>query len=140
MVMVEISPKVVLPTDSLTPIPSFLNHHIRTVHVRHIPSISKLSEFSVRPKGSLAHIISNSITVNINSENRVSHINDTSSPTFIEGLIRICVGSEVRIVVIEGTVKYLGMNDAGHWQFLSAGSVSKLRIASIARHSSNKTV
>jgi hypothetical protein len=47
-------------------------------------------------------------------------------------LVRVTVGGEVRVVIIEGAVKYLGVDDAENWKFLCAGGVSELGVAAIA--------
>ena len=140
VVVVEVSPKVILSTVGLSPVPGLLNVQVRTVHVGHVPSIGELGKFGIGSECGLAHVVASRVTGHIDSSNGVSHGNDTTSPALVEGLIGVGIGSEVRIVIIVGSVKYLRMDDTKNWQLLGARSISKLRVAAIAGHPSHEAV
>lgn len=140
MVVVKVSPKVILSCGGLAPVPGLLNVQVRAVHVGHVPSVSELGEFCCRTEGGLAEIVSCGIAGNVDAAHWIGNCDDAASPSLIEGLVGIAVGSEVGIVVIEGAIEHPWMNDAENWQLLSAGGVSELRVASIAGHPTHETV
>lgn len=140
VVVVEVAPKVILSTLGLGPVPGLLDVEIGTVHVGHVPSICELGELGLGSECGLAEVVAGSVAGHLDSSNGVGNGNDSASPALIEGLIRVGIGSKVRIVIIVGSVKYLRMDDTEHWQFFGAGSVSDLRVAAIAGHPSNKAV
>jgi hypothetical protein len=132
VVVVKVSPKVILSALGFSPIPSLLNVQVGTVHVGHVPSVSELGEFSAGAEGSLAHVVSSGIASNVNASNGVSDSDDSASPALIVGLVGVAVGGEIGVVVIEWAVEHLGVDDAKHWQLFGAGSISELRVTSIA--------
>ena len=138
--MIKIPPEVILSRERFTPVPSLLNVYIRTIHIRHIPSISKLSKLSCWSKGSLAQVITSSITIDVNPSDGVSNSDNSTCPSLIERLISDAVWRKIRIEVIVRPVKYFCVNDAKDWQWLCARSISKLGIASIARHPTHEAV
>ena len=140
MIMIEVSPKVVLSTLGLSPIPILFHLRIRAVHISHVVTVSKCCKFSGCTEGSLAQIIANPVTGNFQTANRVSDCDDASSPPLIEGLVGVGIGSIIWEELVEGSVEYFGVDDASDGQFGGAGGVSWLRIASVAGHSASVVV
>jgi hypothetical protein len=114
--MIEISPKVILSCIGFSPVPSLLNVQVRTVHVRHVPSVGELCEFGRRTESSLAQVVSSGIAGHVNSANWICDSDNPACPALIEGLIRVVVGSKIRVVVIEGTIEDFGVDDAKNWK------------------------
>ena len=140
VVVVEVAPKVILSGRGLSPVPSLLDLQVGAVHVTQVPSVSELGEFGSRAESVLAHVVAGCVAGDVKTADGVSECDDTSSPALVEGLIRVVVGSEVGVVVIEGASEHLGVNDAGHWELDGAGSVSELRVAPVAGHPAHKAV
>lgn len=140
IVVVKVSPKVVLPRHGLAPVPGLLDPQIGSVHVRHVPSVSELGKLGPRTKGSLAQIVTHSVTGNIQTAHGVSHSDDTASPSLVERLVGIGVGSEIGVEAIVGTSENFGVDDASDGQPLGAGRVSVLRIAAVAGHPAHEVV
>ena len=140
MIVIEVSPKVILSTLGLSPIPIPFHLEIRPVHISHVVTVSKCCKFSGGTEGSLAQIIANLVTGNFQTANRVSDCDDASSPPLIEGLVGVGLGSVIWEELVEGSVESFGVDDASDGQFGGAGGVSWLRIASVAGHPANVIV
>lgn len=138
--MVEVPPKVILSTLGLGPAPGLLNVQVGTVHVGHVPSVGELRELGLGAEGGLAHVVSSGVAGHIDSSHGVGDGDDTSGPALIEGLVGVGIGSEVRVVVIVGTVKYLRVDDTENWQLCCARGISKLGVAAVAGHPSHEAV
>lgn len=113
--MVEVAPKVILSTLGLGPVPGLLDVQVGSVHVGHVPSVGELGELGLGSEGGLAEVVAGRVAGHLDSSDGVSDSDDASSPAFIEGLVGIGIGSEVRIVIIVGSVKYLRMDDTEDW-------------------------
>lgn len=140
VVVVEVAPKIILSSRSLWPVPSLLNSQVRAVHVVHVPSVSELGEFSSRAECVLTHVVASCVAGDFKTTDRVSECDNTSSPALVEWLIRVVVGGEVGVVVIEGTSEHPRVDDASHREPDGAGSISELWIAAVAGHPSHKAV
>lgn len=140
VVVVEVAPKVILSTLGLGPAPGLLNVQVRAVHVGHVPSVGELGELGLGSEGGLAEVVAGLVAGHLDASHGVGHSDDAAGPALVEGLIGVGIGSKVRIVIIVGSVKYLGMDDTEDWQFGGAGGVSELRVAAIAGHPAHEAV
>jgi hypothetical protein len=75
-----------------------------------------LGKFRRRTESSLAQVISSGIAGYVNSPNWICDCNNPACPALIEGLIRVVVGSKIRVVVIEGTIEDFRVDDAKNWE------------------------
>ncbi len=140
MVMIKIPPKIVLPAFGLTPVPGFLNGYVWSIHVGNIVPVSELGEFSAGSEGGLAHFVAHCVASDVDASHWVGDSEDATSPPLVEGLVRVTVGGEIRIIVIEGSIKYFGVDDAKDGVFLSARGVSELGVAAVTRHPADEAV
>ena len=140
MVVVEHSPKVILSSFRLRPIPVLLDSKYLAVHVFKMEAVVKFCKFGFRTKLIFADGISSFVTIDFDASNGVSDDDDSSSPALIERLVGVVVGSEVREKAIVRSVHSFGEENASYWQFLCTGGVSKLRIAAVAGHPADPAV
>lgn len=138
--MIEVSPQIEFSGVCLLPAPGFLDLEVRSVHVLHIPAVSELGELSISSKSGLAETIAGFVAVDFEASDRVSDCEDSSGPAFIEGLVRVVIGSKIRVEAIVRAVERAGVDDAENGDLDTAGGVSFLRIASAARHPSHKAI
>ena len=94
--MVEHSPKVILSSFRLRPIPVLLDSKYLAVHVFKMEAVVKFCKFGFRTKLIFADGISSFVTIDFDASNGVSDDDDSSSPALIERLVGVVVGSEVR--------------------------------------------
>lgn len=140
MVVVEVSPKIVLSSFGFDPVPGPFDFQVGAVHIGHVPSVGELGELGFSAEGRLAEIVSYLVTGDLDSSDGVSDCDDASSPTLIERLVGVIVWGEVGVVIIERAVVGPRSDNAGDGQLLSAGSISKLWVAPITRHSADEAV
>jgi len=123
--MVEISPKIVLSAQSLSPIPRFLDLQISTVHVFHEPSISELGKLWIFTKWCFAKFVTCNITIDFQASNGISHCNDSTSPSLVERLIGVIIRCEIWVEVIVRSIEFFGVHNAKNWYFHGAWGISK---------------
>lgn len=104
VIVVEVSPKVVFSSLGQRPVPAFFNVDFRAIHVIHVVSVGEGGHFSIGSKGILTHSSSCDIAIDFESSNWIGEGNDTSSPSFIEGTIRVTKWGIGWVELIEGTI------------------------------------
>lgn len=150
VVVVEDSPKIVLSSLGLLPVPRFLEFEDGTVHLLHVETVSESGELGISSEVVLAESGSGKVAIDFKSTNGVSQSDDASSPAFIERLVGISIGSSSSsssilevgggIERVIGTVEFHVVDYTGDWQLHCAGNVSFVGIAAITRHPSNIAV
>lgn len=134
VIMVEISPKVVLSSFSIGPVPCFLDGDTGSVHIRDVVAVGEGGHLCISSECVLAHLGSDDVASDFQTTDGIGEGDDASSPPFVEGLVGVGVGGEGRIELIEGSIEFEGMDDAGDWKDLAARGVSFVGVASVAGH------
>jgi len=140
VVVVEVPPKVELSRFGLGPVPGFFDFQVGTVHVGHVPSVGELGELRLPAESRLAEVVSHLVAGDLDSPDWVSHCDDATSPTLVERLVGVVVGSEVGVVIVERTIVGPRSDNTGDGEPLSAGGISELWVAPVARHSADEAV
>ena len=113
VVMVEVSPKVVLSSLGLGPVPGLFDGNFGAVHVVHVVAVGEGGHLGVFAEGVLAHSGASDVAVDFESSDGVGQGDNTSGPAFVVGGIRVGAGLEGGIELVEGSVKFFMVEDAG---------------------------
>lgn len=114
VVMIEVSPKVVLSTLSLPPIPRLFDFQVGSVHIGDVETVGELCKFGGGAKGRLAKIVPNSVASDFQAANGVSDCDDASSPPLVEGLVGVCIRCVILEEAVVGSVENFVVYDAGN--------------------------
>ena len=140
VVMIEVSPKIVFSSLSLGPVPEFFNFDSWSVHVVHVVTISESCHLSITSKIILTELSSSDIAVDFKSSDGVCQCDDSSSPSFIEGVVGVIEWGVGRIELIERSVQLSVVDNTSDWQDFGARCVTFLGVTSFTRHSADIAV
>ena len=140
VVVVEVPPKVVFSPLGIRPFPALLNVDLGSVHVVHVVTVGEGGHLGVTAKCVLAHSGSGDVAIDFESTDGVSEGNDASGPSFIERVVRVGERSVCGVELVERSVQFFMVDDAGNGQDFCAGSVAFLRVTVDAGHSAHVAV
>lgn len=136
VVGIEVSPHRPSSTLRQLPIPKSPGLSWSGVHKWHVPSILKLSKFSIFSPVLLAEPVTSFVRVNIVSSDWWSDCENTSSPAVVVTSVWVLVWDGDWWVVVVRSVNDFGMNNAENWQLASAWDIAFNWIAAITAESS----
>ncbi len=87
--MVEDSPKIVLSPLGLGPVPRLLQLDNRPVHSVNVATVSESGKLSITAKSILTQSCPRKIAIDLESHDRVSQSDHTTSPTLVERLVSV---------------------------------------------------